>query len=142
MPLPSGKATFEEALALMQSTKDPVDAFRHFPVVVEGIEDLKNRMSVIERGYLDVRTRVATAETKVADTMTVVASTATDTKAASTRVDDLSKAPHDHGKRLDALEDRVRTVEGAVGSTPAPEPVLTLVPPPPIVSLTPKPPAA
>lgn len=119
MPLPSGQATFEEAVAILKSTDDPVAISRQIPALADGLADGLARLSAIERGYLEIRSRLHASDGALSDATTRLAAVEKDRDDLRKKFVAAEAAPGEHAKRLDQLDTRVRTVEGAVGSPPA-----------------------
>jgi len=123
--MPVETAPLEKLIAVLKAP-DAVSVSDIDPhTLAAGLEDLKNRMAHAEHSHLRVLSatrgtddRIVTLENKVAaiehdrNDMQKVVKTSTDLPIAT-------------GKRVDELEARVRSVEGAVGAAPykAPKPI-------------------
>ncbi len=117
MPTADGKPTAEDVVALMQTKPGAFALSQHLDVVEGGLIDLVNRVRNLEHGSL-----VAVENDRVlglahGDHEKRIQSLEGDRGTDRTRLDKLEAAPVAETKRVDDLEKRVRTVEGAVGST-------------------------
>lgn len=117
MPTAAGVPIFEDVVALLQSKPNPLSLMQHMDIITAGLADLANRVKNLEHGVLQNAHGVSDLQQKVAAHETVVRSLDADRTTVTGRLDALEKAPIDNTKRLDAVDARIRTVEGAVGST-------------------------
>jgi hypothetical protein len=130
MPTAAGVPIFEDVVALLQSKPSPFALAGHMDVITGGLTDLANRLKNLEHGSLVNAAGVDKANAKLADHETRLSGFEGDRDDFKARIAKLEAAPEADKKRLDDLDARVRTVEGAVGSTnfaaakdaPAPKP--------------------
>jgi hypothetical protein len=117
MPTADGKPIFEDLVALLQTKPSPFALAGHIDLITGALVDLGNRVKNLEHASL-----VAQAgDQRLVDTSaayeTRIAALEGNDKDYKTRITKVETAPAADSKRLDDLEKRVRTVEGAVGST-------------------------
>lgn len=117
MPTADGKPIAEDVVALLQQKPSPIVLSQNLDLITGGLTDLVERVRNLEYALLAANegSRIATA--KVDDHEKRVAALEGDRRHDRTRLDKVEAAPHADSKRLEDLEKRVRTVEGAVGST-------------------------
>lgn len=121
-------ATAEDLVTTLKANHNPLDLARSMGVVKEGFEDLVVRTANGEHGHLENAHRLDVLEHAKTDSDAALAALARDREDFRKRVVDLEKSPVDLSARLDALEKRLRTAEGALGAAnikPAPAPVST-----------------
>jgi chromosome segregation ATPase len=107
----------EDVVALLQTKPNPADLPKSMELFTGGIVDLTQRLRNLEYQYLAVEHRLSLMETAVAESKTAVTAMVNERSAYNSRVEAIEKAPLDISKKLEAIETRLRTVEGAVGST-------------------------
>jgi len=116
MPTVDGKPTAEDIVALLQTNPSAWALSGHMDLFAGGLADLVNRVRNLEHRLLE-NNAIAKAATDANATqeqrLTVLEGDGKDYKA---RIAKIETAPAENTKRIDDLEKRVRTVEGAVGS--------------------------
>ncbi len=117
MPTADGKPTAEDIVALLQTKPSAFSLASHIDLFAGGLADLVNRVRNLEHASLVAKAGDDKLTAAVADHETRITGLQGDEKAAKDRLDKVEAAPIDVTKRLDDLDKRVRTVEGAVGST-------------------------
>lgn len=128
MPLSDGTQTFEDLVTLLQNTKNPSTLAHQMHAFAAGFADLGKRLQHIELEHIDHLTRLTHLEAQQNVFETQLDGYRHDRDTYKRAVDTAVQAPTANAKRIEDLEKRVRTVEGAVGSTtfkPA-----TVIPPP------------
>lgn len=133
MPLPDGSATFEDFVTILQNTTNPADLLKQLGVARQGFADLGTRVRNLEMENIDHLARLTHLEGQQNTLETAVDGYKADRDTYKREVDEAVKVPNANSKRIDDLEKRIRTVEGAVGSTtfkPAvpPKPDVPVVP--------------
>jgi hypothetical protein len=114
--------TYEEAVALLANnpnpmtlaTQDKINIFR------EGLLDLANRVSHLEQSYLEAKFRLDGVEARNIDLTNQMNEVRSNYGTYQQRVEVVEKTPNTNSARLDALEPRVRAVEGATGAKNVP----------------------
>jgi hypothetical protein len=117
MPTADGKPTAEDIVALMQTKPNMAVFLQNLELVTGGLADLVNRVRNLEYGSLAAAEGNRIALTGSDDHEKRLVSLEGDRKTDRSRLDTIEAAPAGDTKRVDDLEKRVRTVEGAVGST-------------------------
>jgi hypothetical protein len=110
------KPTFEEAVALLADKPTPDFIARNSVALHAGLVDLRDRVANLEHRALEGIFRVARLEeahNASIDRLNTIETQHTEYKK---RVAAVEAAPDINTKKTEALETRVRTVEGAVGS--------------------------
>lgn len=117
MPTADGKPIFEDLVALLQSKPSLMSMGSHAEMIAGALVDIGNRVRNLEHNSLAnaEAARVATAAN--VDQEKRIADLEGERTEAKKRLDAVEKAPVDNTKRLDDMDKRIRTVEGAVGST-------------------------
>ena len=117
MPTAAGQPIFEDLVAFLQTKPGAFALSSHIDLITGALVDLANRVKNLEHASLvsaDAdRKLVVTSD----DYEKRIAGLEGDNKDFKARVGKVEGAPADSTKRLDDLDKRVRTVEGAVGST-------------------------
>lgn len=117
MPTADGKPIFEDLVALLQSKPSPHILTTHNDLIMGALVDLGNRVRNLEHGSLVNADAVRVATVATDEHEKRIAALETDRTDARKRLEVVEKAPVDNTKRLDEMDKRIRTVEGAVGST-------------------------
>lgn len=131
MPLSDGTQTFEDLVALLQNTKNPSTLAHQMHAFAAGFADLGKRLQHIELEHIDHLTRLTHLEAEQNTFETRLDGYRHDRDTYKRAVDTAVQAPTANAKRIEDLEKRVRTVEGAVGSTTfKPQKPETVIPPP------------
>lgn len=116
MPTADGKPIAEDIVAFLQSKPSVIALSQHVDLFAGGFADLVNRVRNLEHASLaNAHAAEAVTAQNVAYETRIAALEGND-KEYKTRIAKVEEAPTADGKRLDDLEKRVRTVEGAVGS--------------------------
>jgi hypothetical protein len=108
--------TLEDLSRLLDSNPSPTEFARQHEVFAAGIHDLKERLANLEHANLEAMHRLSLLETRLADAEIRTAGYAKDRDEFRKRVDAVEKVPVASAEKLDAIEKRLRQVEGAVGS--------------------------
>jgi hypothetical protein len=111
------KPTFEDALALLATNPSPSVLLGAQPLIYAGLKDLADRVAVLEHAKLEAEFRLTNLEdvsNKTVNTLAAVEAEHTENKKVIAAV---QAAPNANAKKIDDLDKRVRTVEGAVGSS-------------------------
>jgi hypothetical protein len=127
--MPTPAHNFEEAVALLDNSPNPM-ALATAPQILifhEGLLDLAQRVAHLEQSYLEAKFRLDAAEAKNIELNKRVDETAAGYAEYQKRVVVVEQAPNANAQRLDALEPRVRAVEGAVGSKNVAQPEVVVV---------------
>lgn len=117
MPLSDGTQTFEDLVTLLQNTKNPSTLVHQMHAFAAGFADLGKRLQHIELEHIDHLTRLTHLEAQQNTFETQLDGYRHDRDTYKRAVDTAVQAPTANAKRIEDLEKRVRTVEGAVGST-------------------------
>src|ERR1700686_3720970 len=133
---PMATATLEDLAALFVGTPDMLDLMRSSTKIQEGIQDLITRLRNVEHDDLRNAARLTILEKQQADHEAALQTFAKDRADAAGRITNPEKNPTDLQKQVTELSERLRSVEGAVGSkhftAPPPKPfVVPDVPEPP-----------
>lgn len=117
MPTADGKPIAEDIVAFLQSKPNVISLSQHVDLFAGGFADLVNRVRNLEHSSLTNTHGVNAVMAASAAQETRLAALEGDGKDYRARIVKVEAAPDADSKRLDDLEKRVRTVEGAVGST-------------------------
>ena len=108
--------SLEDYSKLLDSKPSPTELARQSDVVAGGIHDLVDRLANVEQANLEAQHRLGLVEHRLNDAETRAAGYAKDRDEYKKRLDAIEKTPLDVTAKLDAIEKRLRQVEGAVGS--------------------------
>jgi hypothetical protein len=111
------KPTFEDAVALLADKPTPSFLAQNSLLFYTGLIDLRDRVANLEHLALEATFKIAALEgasNATVDRVNTIEAQHTEYKK---RVEVVEQAPAVNDKKIEALETRVRTVEGAVGST-------------------------
>ena len=106
-------STIEEAVEAARHDSNPSTAL---PKLTVGLPDLAGRLAQLEHQSLQHKQRITVLEAEVAACRSDMALYTKDREDGKARVEAAVKLPNENGKRIDDLEKRTRTLEGAVGS--------------------------
>ena len=112
----SDPATLEDISKLLDSNPSPFALAKDMPVFAQGIHDLADRLANLEHANLEAVHRLTLIESRLNDSETRTAGYAKDRDELRKRVDTVEKIPVVSTEKLDAIERRLRQIEGAVGS--------------------------
>lgn len=112
----SDPATLEDISKLLDSNPSPFALAKDMPVFAQGIHDLTDRLANLEHVNLEVQHRLALLESRLVDAETRAAGYQRDRDEYKKRLEAVEKIPVASAEKLDAIEKRLRQVEGAVGS--------------------------
>jgi hypothetical protein len=123
MPTASGQPSFDDLVAYFTTVPppSPMDMSRRYAAIMAGLVDLRDRLEALEAGHLTNMHRaslVEDRETKSEDRLNSLDATRGE---AAARLDVVEKQPALDKARVDDLEVRVRTLEGAVGHANLPD---------------------
>lgn len=111
-------AHFEDAIKLLEANQSNAFALsRHIPELVEGFKDALSRIQHLELASVQVEHRLTSLEEANNAWAAQIAGMVADRDAFRKQVDDTARIPIAAKEQLDAMEKRLRAVEGAVGST-------------------------
>lgn len=116
MPTADGKPIFEDLVALLQTKPGAYALAGHIDLITGGLVDLANRVKNLEHASLVSAASAQAATDAVAGQKARIDMIEGDNKDYKGRIEKIEAAPAADSKRLDDLEKRIRTVEGAVGS--------------------------
>jgi len=141
------KPTFEQAVNLLANKPTPTFLALNADVFYNGMLDLAARVANLEHASLESTFRTTALEGVSNDTVTKLGAIEGEHTAYKKRVEAVEQAPAVNAKKIDDLNTRVRTVEGAVGSANIKkagpiEPIKTVAPTPPIIPSAPGPASA
>lgn len=117
MPTADGKPIFEDLVALLQTKPSLMSMGSHAEMIAGALVDIGNRVRNLEHASLVNAEAARVATTANVDQEKRIADLEGERTDAKKRLDAVEKAPVDNTKRLDDMDKRIRTVEGAVGST-------------------------
>lgn len=111
-------AKFEDAVKILDANQHDAYALaRHVPELVEGLKDACSRIQHMELNHVQTVHRLASLEEANNAWSGQINALAADRDAFRRRIDDVEKVPAASQEKLDAMDKRLRAVEGAVGST-------------------------
>jgi chromosome segregation ATPase len=110
-------AILEDVVALMQSKPNPADLPKSVELFTGGLVDLTQRLRNLEYHQVAEEHRLSLAEADLAECKGAVAAVSNEHRTMNSRLEAVEKAPADLTKKLEEIEKRIRTLEGAVGST-------------------------
>ncbi len=117
MPTAAGVPILEDLVAFLQSKPSPAAFLHNMDMITGATVDLANRVKNLEHSALVSQHADKTLDDARLDHETRLQSVEADRKTAQTKIAAIEGAPLDVNKKLDAMDARIRTVEGAVGST-------------------------
>ena len=117
MPTAAGVPIFEDLVAYLQTKPGPTSFLQNMPMIEGALIDLANRVKNLEHSALVSQHAAKTLDDARLDHETRLQSVEADRKVAQTKIAAIEAAPATDTKRLDDMDKRIRTVEGAVGST-------------------------
>lgn len=110
------KRTLEDAVTFLTTKPNPMSLGSNVDLFAEAFADMAGRLANVEHQGLENKFRLDKTDTEVAALATRVQTAETERAQDHKRLDVVEKAPVDQAKRIDDLEKRVRTAEGAIGS--------------------------
>lgn len=108
--------TLEDAVLLTKNNPNPNEVVRKADVLYAGIEDAAHRLRQCEFKQLEHEHRLGKLEDRQRVHEADMSTFKKDRDDQRTRIEAAVSKPNDNEKRLEELEKRLRTVEGAVGS--------------------------
>lgn len=117
MPTAAGVPIFEDLVAFLQQKPNPASFLHNMDMIAGSLADLANRVRNLEHASLEAAHANKMQQDAQADHETRLASVEADRKTAQAKIAAVEAAPLDVKKQLDDMDKRIRTVEGAVGST-------------------------
>ena len=111
------KPTFEDAVALLANRPSPLFLASQSDLIYAGFMDIANRVANLEHSSLEATFRLSAIEDAHGKTAAKLAAVETDYTDYKKRVVAIGTQPAADKKQLDDMETRLRTVEGAVGSS-------------------------
>ena len=111
-------AHFEDAIKLLEANQSNAFALaKHIPELVEGLKDALSRIQHLELGSVQVEHRLTSLEEANNAWAARIAGVEADRDAFRKRIDDVEKIPIASKEQTEAMEKRLRAVEGAVGAS-------------------------
>lgn len=108
--------TFEQAVALLADKPNPMSLGPQVEVFYQGLLDASQRLQNLEHEFLKLKFQNDSLTDELSKTNIKLGEIEAQHTQYKNRVVAVEQAPHANDKRIDDLDKRVRTVEGAVGS--------------------------